>query len=221
MDIIHICDIEVSKWVVLEGHWTFIGGYLKDDKGEPVLEQEVWVRVNGEPVKGYVTEFSRFRIHFRARPGVYFIQPFIWGYRTVDGTVTIIDGPIVTITVLPNPSGPKMDKQYELRFFKKIDVKEILPQLVWLRDYLRAHYPHVKIYVRSGMVERGYSWHDIDFLADNVRSEEEFRKIYRVFRHTLDVNMDLWIYDEGIRKLKSKRRPTVVVTLDEFIERWL
>ena len=203
-------DVKLRRSIVNAGEWTLLVGYLYDENGNQVHEQEVWLRINNELTKGHVTEFNRFRFYVRIRdPGLYVLQPTIFGIMSGNYKM-VVEGPRLLLMVLPKTN--TMVHKYDVRFYKKITLKEILPKLKIIHTYVKLRYPHITVYLRSGIVTKGYSWHDVDFLIQNA-NDREFRAIKSFIEFILPVNMDVWRYEEY-----NPPTPRVVVPLEEVLK---
>ena len=202
-------DTKLRRGIVFAGEWTILEGYLHDENGGQMCEQEVWLRINNELTKGYVSEFNKFRFYVRIRdPGVYVLQPTV--FDVMNGNYKfVIEGPWAVLVVLPKRND--MVQKYEVRYFKKITLKEILPKLRIIYSYVKSRYPHVKVYLRGGIVTKGYSWHDVDFLVDNA-SDREFEAIKSLIELILPVRVDVWRYEEY-----NLPTPPIIAPLEEVV----
>jgi len=203
-------DVKLRRSIIQAGEWTLLEGYLHDEQGNPVYEQEVWLRINNKLTKGYATEFNRFRFYIKIRdPGVYVLQPTIFWIMNGNYKM-VIDGPKLFLLVLPKPT--RMTKKYDVCFFKKVTLGEIMPKLKIIYTYVKINYPHVTVYLRSGIITKGYSWHDVDFLIQNA-NDKEFDRIKNFIEFVLPINMDVWKYEDYHPKTQK-----VVVPLREVLE---
>jgi len=169
-----VWDVRLAKPIVWAGEWTFFYGFLYDKKGDQLMEQFVWLRINNIMTKGYVTEYNKFRFYVRFRdPGLYILQPFLYINRI------IVDGPRVSVTVLPRIND--MEKPFEVRYFKKICLDDIKPTLRRAYSLIKFRFPRAKLYVRGGIVNKKCSYHDIDFLVAGV-PEKDAQAIEKILR---------------------------------------
>jgi len=200
-----VWDTRLARAVVRAGEWVFFYGYLHDDRGKQLLEQFVWLRVNNKLTKGYISEFNKFRFYVKFRdPGIYILQPLLFSNRIIS------DGPRTLVVVLPYPND--MDKPYEVRYFKRICIEEIKPALRKVYAIIKRKYPHAKMYIRSGIVSKGYSYHDVDFLVEGV-TQDEIKDIERTMMWYIPVNMDVWRYEEF-----KYPYPTPILPIEEVLK---
>lgn len=186
---------EATKSVVNSGEWFGVRGQVFDGL-ELLKAAEVWLLVNGRYVKclPQTSWHERFWFHVRLGPGRYLLQ--VVGYKlmkeveipTKNGMFRrkkeyIVKSKTLRLLSIPKIINPNrmFPRAFEVENWRKITRNDVIPLTHKIVRYILKRYPDTsKIFLTGGLIRRGWTRRDIDFVVCSTKlSSEEGEHAYK------------------------------------------